>query len=176
MYHINQESLARGTGRNVLALVALLSTGDAVATPAPVSAATGAAENLDLGGRALDATLDLVELDVVDLDAVGRLAGGTAVLVVLLDDDAVLGDARQANVLEAHVGDGSAGPVNSLDAGTILGVDDLGVDDVDGVDGVVLAAADGTDGETVAALAVTVGESDMLETVIFAWKAKARRE
>jgi hypothetical protein len=42
----------------------------------------------------------------------------------------------------------ASGAGDSLDADTVVGVDDLGVGDRDGVDDVVVAAADGADGET----------------------------
>ena len=59
----------------------------------------------------------------------------------------------------------ASGAGDSLDADTVVGVDDLGVRDGDGVDDVVVAAADGADGETVAAGAVATGESDVSTAV-----------
>jgi hypothetical protein len=69
----------------------------------------------------------------------------------VLEGDALVGD----------VLDRALGVRNSLDANTVVGVDDLRVEDLHGVDDVVVAAADGADGETVAAGAVAAGESDV---------------
>ena len=71
------------------------------------------------------------------------------------EGDALVGDIVD---LASGVGDG-------LDADTVIGVDDLGVEDLHAVDGVVVAAADGADGETVTARAVAAGESDVSAAV-----------
>jgi hypothetical protein len=66
------------------------------------------------------------------------------------------GDALVGDVLHRA---GSAR--DGLDTDTVLGVDDLRIEDLYGVDNVVIAAADGTDGKTVATRAVATGESDI---------------
>ena len=73
------------------------------------------------------------------------------VVAYVLKSDALVGD----------VLDRALGVRNSLDANTVVGVNDLRVEDLHGVDDVVVAAADGADRETVAARAVTAGESDV---------------
>lgn len=50
---------------------------------------------------------------------------------------------------------------DGLDADAVVGVDDLGVQDLDGVDDVVVAAADGANRQAMAAGAVAAGESDV---------------
>lgn len=86
------EDLARSGAGNVGALVALLATRDADARPLPARAGALAAENVDGSSLGADAALDVVDGQASDRDAGGGLAGGRAVLVVLLDHDSVLGD------------------------------------------------------------------------------------
>jgi hypothetical protein len=158
-------TLARGASRNILALGALLTAGDVDARPCPVGAAARSTKDVNISGRALHGTSDLLEGNIRNLDAVGGIAGGAAVLVVLLDDNTVLGDTLEGDVLEPDAGDGASRAVDGLDARAVLRVDDLGVGDGDVVDGVVFATADGADGETMATVAVAVGEDDVLAGV-----------
>jgi hypothetical protein len=73
----------------------------------------------------------------------------------VLEGDALVGD----------VLDRALGVRNSLDADTVVGVNDLRVEDLHGVNDVVVAAADGADRETVATGAVSAGESDVSTAV-----------
>lgn len=157
--------LTRSTSRNVLALGASLTTSDGDTGPGPVSAAARSTENVDISSVALDGTGDLREGDIRDLDTVGRGTSGAAVLVILLNDESVLGNTGKSDILELDVGDGTGGIVDGLDTDTILGVDNLGVGDGHVFDGVVATTTDRTDGETMATVTVAVGESDVLQGI-----------
>lgn len=84
-----------------------------------------------------------------------------SVLVVLLDDDTVLRNARQRDALVSNVGNRTGGVVDSLDAHAVLGVLDLRALNEDGFDRVVGAATYGADGEAMAAGANAACESDV---------------
>ena len=90
--------LASSRARNVGALGALLAAGDGVAGPGPVGAGALGAQDVDGRGVGGDAASDALDGQAGDGDAGGRGAGGRAVLVVLLDDDAVLGDLERGLV------------------------------------------------------------------------------
>lgn len=85
-------------------------------------------------------------------------------MLALLEEDSYAyvleGDALVGDVL-----DRALGVRNSLDADTVVGVNDLRVEDLHGVNDVVVAAANGADGETVATGAVTASESDVVTAV-----------
>lgn len=87
-------NLASSWAGDVGALAALLATRDADARPLPARAGALAAENVDGSSLRADGALDVVNGQASDRDAGGGLAGGRAVLVVLLDHDSVLGDLR----------------------------------------------------------------------------------
>jgi len=70
------------------------------------------------------------------------------------------GDALVGNVLDRALSVG-----DSLDANTVVGVDDLRVEDLNSVNDVVVAATDRADGETVATGAVAAGEGDVSTAV-----------
>lgn len=93
MIQLQQLGNLAGSGAgNVGALAALAATRDADARPLPARAGALAAENVDGSSLGADAALDVVDGQASDGDAGGGLAGGRAVLVVLLDHDSVLGD------------------------------------------------------------------------------------
>lgn len=158
----NASNLARSTGRNVLAVIAGLSTGEVNTGPGPVGARAVTAEDVDLGGIVLKSTGDTVNGDIGDGDTSGGGAGGRAVLVVLLDDDTVLGDTGELDVGVGDLADITGLLVDGLDADTVGRVADGGVGDGHVLDGVVITATDGSDGETVATGAGTAGERDAL--------------
>jgi hypothetical protein len=133
-----------------------LTSSDGDAGERPVGARAGAAEDVVVLGAARRRAGDLVQLEVRDRDASGRLAGGRAVLVVLLDDDAVLGDAGERDAGVGDVGDGARRAVHGLDPYAVLRVDHLRVCERHVLDRVVVAAAHGADGEAVATVAVQV--------------------
>ena len=150
-----------GAGGNVGARGALGSASDLVARPLPVGARALTAEDVGLNTLGGHRTSDAGNLEVGDGDTGGRLAGRGAVLVVLLDDDTVLGDVGEGDVLVGNVGDGASGAGDGLDADTVVGVADLGVLNDDVLDDVVRAATDRADGETVATRAGTTNEVDV---------------
>lgn len=153
-------SSARAAG-NAGALGALGAAGDGVAGPLPVGAGALAAEDVGLDGLGGDGALDAGDGEVGDGHAGGGVAGGRAVLVVLLDHDAVLGDVGQGDVLVGDVGDGAGRAVHGLDADAVVRVGDLRVLDDYALDDVVRAAADGTDGQAVTAGAGAANEVDV---------------
>lgn len=108
--------LAASTTRNILTAGTLLSTGNTNTLPSPVGAAALTTQNVDFGSRAGDATRNTVDGETGDGDAGGGCTGRTAVLVVLLDDDAVFGDAGEGDALVGYAGDGAGGTVDGLDA------------------------------------------------------------
>ena len=90
---INQPiHLASSRAGDVRALAALLAAGDGVARPSPVGARALGAQDVDGHGVGGDAASHALNGQASDGDAGGGGAGGRAVLVVLLDDDAVLSD------------------------------------------------------------------------------------
>jgi hypothetical protein len=117
-----------------------------------------AAENVVVLGAAGDGAGNLVELEVLDGDAVRGLAGGRAVLVVLLDVNAVLGDVGELDVRVGDVRDRAGRAIDSLDAHAVLGVEHLRVDEGDVLHDVIAAAANGADGEAMATITVQVRE------------------
>jgi hypothetical protein len=70
------------------------------------------------------------------------LTGWRTVLVVLLDDDAILSNAGESVTTVSHTRDGTSGSGDSLDADTVIAVNDLVVKEVDVADSVVRAATD----------------------------------
>lgn len=149
------------TAGDVLALGALLSTGDTVAGPGPAGAGALAAEQVGVGAGRGDGALDAGDSEVGDRDTGGGGTGRAAVLVVLLDDDTVLGDVAQGDVVEGHAGDLAGGAGDGLDADAVVRVADLAVLDVHSVDGVVGTASHGANRQAMAASAGATGEGDV---------------
>jgi hypothetical protein len=90
--------LAAGNAGDVLAAGAGFATGELDARPSPVRAGTRGAQNVDIGSGARDGPGNLAHLQVGDGNTAGGGASGAAVLVVLLNDNTVLGDAAQGDV------------------------------------------------------------------------------
>lgn len=157
--------VARSARGNVLALAAGLTAGDVNAGHGPVRAAAVTAKDVDLNSVRVNRASDVLEGNIGDSNTVGGGTGRVTVLVVLLDDDTVVGDAGELDVGVGDVLDGTSSVVDSLDANTVLGVRDSRVDEGDVLDGVVVAATDGADGQTVTAGAGTAGEVDVLAGV-----------
>lgn len=156
-----QASLAGSGLRNVGALGALLSTSDRVTRPSPVGASTLGAKNVDGGSAGRDGTLDILNSKTSDGNAGGRGSSGRSVLVVLLDDNTVLGDVLESDAVVCHAADRTGGLVDGLDADTVVGVLDGGVGDGDILDDVVGAATDRADTDAVATGAGALGEYDV---------------
>ena len=155
--------LASSTGAtgDVGALGALGSASDTVAGPLPVRARALTAKDVGLDTLGTHGTGNAGNLEASDGDTGGRFASGGTVLVVLLDDDTVLGDVGECNVLVYDVGDGTSSTRDGLDADTIVGVDDLGVLDDNVLNSVVRTATNGADGQTVTTRAGTTDEVDV---------------
>jgi hypothetical protein len=162
LQHTPSKRLARSTaGGDVHAACALLSTSDSVTRPGPVGARALTAEDVDIKTLSSNSTLDVLDGEASDRDTSSGLAGGATVLVVLLDDDTVLGDVVEGDVLIGDTGDGTGSARDSLDADTVVGVDDSSAGDDDILDGVVGAATNRADGDTMTAGAGTAGEADV---------------
>lgn len=159
------DALARGSIRNTLALAAGFSSSDADARPRPIAAGSIGAEDVDLSSIILNRTSNTIDGKTGDGDTVGGLASRRTVLVVLLNDDTVLGDAGEGDVRVSDVGDGAGGIVDGLDAHAVLGVLDGGARDGDVLDIVVATAANRANGETMATAAGSAGERDGLAII-----------
>lgn len=153
------QHLARGTRGNSLALGRGLSTSDLVVGPGPVLAV--GAKDVDISSAGLDSSGDLVDGDVGDGDTSSGGSSRRTVLVILLNDDTVLGDVGESDGVVLDIGNGTGSARNGLDADTVVGVGDGRVEDADSLDGVVRASTNGSNGETVAATAVAAGEGDV---------------
>lgn len=149
------------TAGDVLALGALLSTSDAVAGPGPARAGALAAKQVGVGAGRGDGSLDAGDSKVGDWNTSGGGSGRAAVLVVLLDDDTVLGNVAEADIVEGHAGNLAGGAGDGLDTDTVVRVADLAVLDVHSVDGVVGTAADRANAEAMATAAGASGEGDV---------------
>jgi hypothetical protein len=149
--------------------------------PCPISTTSTTALNINIRRRALHSPLHIIEHEVLDRDAVRRVASRT--VVGLVDDDAVVSDARERDIFVGHAGYGAGVAGDGLDAHAVLRVFDFGAGECYRGDGVVGAATNRswslsqfgstnlsqaswlTDGETVAARADSVGEGDALFTI-----------
>jgi len=178
--------LALGRAGNALALGAGLATSDTDAVPGPAGASARGTEDVNVGRTAGNSSLDVAQGQASDGDAAGGSASGAAILVVLFNDDAVLGDSRQSDVLVGDALDGASRAVDSLNTDTwkfetsvymidlrrmvfprtVLRVLDGAVLDVDLVHGVVGAATDRADRDTVSSRASGTGERDILDESI----------
>jgi hypothetical protein len=161
-HYLIPSNLARSDRRHVLALAASLTARDIVSRPGPVRAATVAAENEDGSSLALNTAGNLLDSQTGNGDTGGGSSGRATVLVILLDDDTVLGDVGQLDVGEGHVRDVTGGLVDGLNADAVVRVGHGGVGDGHVLHDVVVAQANGSDGETVAAGAVAAGEHNVL--------------
>lgn len=150
---------ARSTAGDALAGGRSLATSDLVASPGPILSRS--AENVDVGTLGDNITNDVGDGDVGDGNARSGLTGGRAVLVILLDDDAVLADVLEGDMVVDDVGHGAGGARDGLDANTVVGVGNDRVQDADLLDDVILAATNRADRDAVTTGAVTVGERDV---------------
>lgn len=153
--------LARSASRNVLAVRISLTTSDVNTRPGPVRASTGRAEDVDLVSTIGNITSDVLNGEVGDRDTIGRSTSGRTVLVILLDNDTVVGDVGEGDAGVGDVGDFTGSVVDGFDADTVGAVLDSAVFDGDAGDGVVVTAADGANGDTVTAGAHGASELDV---------------
>ena len=93
------ESLARSSAWDVRALGRFLSTGESDTTPSPAGARSLSAKDVNSGSAGGNRSSDTGYGETGDGDAGGGCAGWGAVLVILLDDDTVLGDVGEDDVL-----------------------------------------------------------------------------
>jgi hypothetical protein len=112
--------LAASTARNILALFTLLSTSEANALPSPVGAATATTEDIDISSRAADATGNTIDSKPSNGNTSGGNTGRRTVLIVLLDDNAVVSDVGECDVLVSNTGDGAGGARDGFDTDTLL--------------------------------------------------------
>lgn len=110
-------------------------------------------------------SLDIANSEISDWDTSGWLSSWRTVLVVLLDDDTVLGDVLEGDVLVGDARDGTGGTRDGLDTDTVVGIADGGGGDGDIFDDVVITATDTADGQTVTTGASSTGEGDVLQCV-----------
>ena len=163
-----RKHLARSNARNVLAAVVLLTTRDLNVVPSPAGASTLSTNDgsvLALGVNSV-LSLDVLESEVGDGETAGGVAVEVTAVVVLLDENTVLLDVGEGDVGVGNLVDLAGLVLESLDADTVGGVGDLGVEELDVVNDVVVTATDGADGETVATVAVTVLEDDVLGKLV----------
>ena len=82
-------------------------------------------QHIHLLGLARDSARNARRRDAINDNTVGRRTRGRPVLVVLLDHNAVVGDARELVVGPGHVLDGASGAGDGFDAEAVLGGGDL---------------------------------------------------
>jgi hypothetical protein len=151
---------ARAAG-DTRALAGLLPTRDLVARPLPVGASTRGTENVGVGARAGNTNSVVGHGETSDWDTVSGLASGRTVLVVLLDDNTVLGNTRENVARVGNTRNLASSAVDCLDTKTILRVGHLVVQELNARDGVVITTTNGADGETVAPSAGRARNSDV---------------
>jgi len=146
---------------NILAFGTCLATRNANIIPSPIRAGSTSAENIDVGRTALDSARHAVERQISDRDATGWGSGRAAILIILLDDNAVVCNARKRNILVSHVGDRASGIVDSLNADTVLAVLHRGRFNGDALHGVVAAATDRADAQAMSSGASAASKGDV---------------
>jgi hypothetical protein len=98
-------SVSRAAARRIVAAAGLTAASNRDISESEARAAVRAAKNVVVVGTIGRCALNVVESDIADGDTVGGITSGTAVEVVLLDIDAVVGDARDSDVLVDNVAD-----------------------------------------------------------------------
>jgi hypothetical protein len=155
------QRLARSRRRHIQALRALGATSNAVTAPSPVRASTLSAQNVHLHTLRRNSTSNTLDSQTSDRNTVSRGTSRAAVLIVLLNNNTVLGNVRELDVLVGDAANRTSSTGYSLDSHTVVGVGNGRREDLDVLDDVVGAAADGTDADAVAAGAGAAGESDV---------------
>lgn len=101
---MRREDLALGsTAGDVQAGGRCLSSSEGDAGPGPVGAGSLAAEDVDSACGGGDGSCDAGDGEASDGDTGGWLARWGAVLVILLDDDTVLGDVGEDDILVCDI-------------------------------------------------------------------------
>lgn len=106
---------ATDTTGNIFAVITDFSSRDIDISPGPVRAASGTAEDENVSGITVYRSLDIIQSKIGNGDTVRRSPRRTAVLIILSDDDAVIGDSRQRNIFICDTRYGASGIVNCLD-------------------------------------------------------------
>lgn len=136
---------ARRPGGHILAFAAGLSASEVHAAPGPVAAAAITAQDVDFHRIGLQGASDSIHSQVGDRDAVSGRPSRRAVLIVLLNHDAVVGNSRDSDVGESHVAHGASGFVDGLNTNAIGGIGHGGISDGHVLYSVVIAPANGAD-------------------------------
>ncbi len=109
--------LAGRTLWHVLAIASLLPTREIHPLPRPPTAADAApTEDIHILGTRSDSARDTLNREIGDGNAGARVTGRASVLVVLLDDDAVVGYVGELDVAVGDAFDGAGGAVDGFDA------------------------------------------------------------
>lgn len=156
-------NLGAAAGR-IVAAAGLATASDRHISESEVGAAAITAKDVVVIGIVSHSASNVGKSHPANLDPVGRVAGRSSILVILLDINSVVGDARKSNVLVDNVADTTAGAGIRLDATTILAVHDLGVFEGHSIDGVIALASNRTDAQPVATRAVQIIHSDLAST------------
>jgi hypothetical protein len=122
--------LARSTRRHILTLRARLPTSNLHIRPSPIRAAPITAQNINRNSIALNGASNLLHGQIGNRNASGGSAGRTAVLVVLLNDNALVGDARELDVVEGYARNFACGAGDGLNAHAVGRVGNGRVGDV----------------------------------------------
>lgn len=157
-------ALARSSTRNILARSRIsLSSRYADAFPGPTGASPSCADNADISTTARDGAGDTIQSQTGDRDASGGRSGeSVAVGIVLINGDAVTGDAAEGNTGVCDVLHRARRRTrHDLDPDAVQRVLDAGVRDDDVFDGVIRAATNRSDRQAMATRAKAVGERDV---------------
>jgi hypothetical protein len=113
--------------------------------PRPISTAAASTLNIDIRRRALNRSLNIIQDKLANSNTVGWVACSS--VISLVDENSVVGDARECDLLVGHAGHGPGVAGDGLDSDAVLRGLDLVVGEEDGLDCVIGAATDGTYGE-----------------------------
>jgi len=161
-YHLR----ALGNAGYVGALVVGLAASYGYICPGPASAGALSAGNDDVVATAGDITSDVVERQTGNGNASISVTVEVTTVVVLFDEDAILGDLRQGNVFVGDLVNLAGRASASLDAHAVDGLGNLGVREGNRIDRVVVTTTDRADGETVSTRAEAVLEGDVLSVLL----------
>jgi len=143
---IMKRYLACSWRRDVRALGGFSSTSERHTAPFPARARSLSAKDIGINTLSSNCSSNTADSQTRDRDTGSRGAGGGTVLVILFDDNAILGDVGEFDVLVGDVADLSSCARDCLDADAVVGVGDGGGLNYHTTDSVVGATADGADG------------------------------
>lgn len=154
--------LASGRSRHVGTRFAGLASCDIDLPPDPVATAAAAAEDIDGRGIAVHDAGDGMEHQIGNGHTGGWPPRRRAIVIVLLDHDAIAGDVGHADVLEPDGRNAAGSSGDGLDANAVSRVDHGGMLDGHVAHDVIAAAADGADGQSMASRADAPDKVDVL--------------